>query len=140
MATDNIDIQSVMNSTWTSNSNFSLATVYEGQEYTPVHGTPYARLTITPSDAYPVTMGSGGEDEEIGILFVDLHYPAGAGMGDVLRKADEIQTAYKVGTHGPSGGVHLHVTSNRRSGGRVKDGWQMVTIEVGYRARKTRPT
>lgn len=139
MANDNMDIHEGFNDVWVASSRFGLDTVYENQEYTPVHGTPYARFTITPSDSYPVTMGSGGEDEEIGILFIDLHYPAGAGAGAAYSKADEIMTVLKVGVHGQANGVYLHVTSVRRSGGRVENGWHKVTVQVGYRARKTRP-
>lgn len=140
-STDYANIHTAVLSIWALNSEFSLPTQYENTDYTPIKGTPWARLTIIPVDFRMATMGgigSGAEDEHTGFLNIELFYPPDQGWGDALAKLDAIRAAHSPTIYGDVGNATIYITATRRTGGRVEDGWYRVGLEVEFYARTTR--
>jgi len=131
------DIQGALIDHWVD-SALGISTAYENSKFSPVEGTPWARLTILPSQPEIMTLGPSGEDEHLGILQIDLYYPTDEGNSPVLTMADSIRTAYKAGTSLSYNGQSVVILNCGRSGGELENGYFKIMLNVAYRARTTR--
>ena len=75
----------------------SLPTAYEGRDFTPPGGQPWARVLNVPADKYVNTLGDGGEDNVTGFFQMDFFVPENDGTSRLHSYADAALTHFKNG-------------------------------------------
>ena len=109
-------------------------TSWEGDEFTPVVGSAYARFTDLPSSRAPAAQGQSAPQERTGILQIDLYHPKGTGTGPILADADKALTFFRSGKHLDYLGQDVLIRRSERSALRTEAAWQSMAIEVYYTA------
>lgn len=117
---------------------FGLPTAYENRDFDPINTGPWAAVYVIPNQPEVATLGSIGTDQHEGILQIDLNYPAGAGDGDVLTKADEIGAVFKAGTYVDHDGQQVYIVGCGRSQGRRELGMYRISLTIEWYARTAR--
>ena len=131
-------IQAALITAWDT-SSLGLNTAYENSEFQPVDGVAWARIVIIPTSAIVATLGSGGEDEHLGTMWIDLFYPPDKGNGDALEMAGRVEELYQAGSGFTYSGQTVTVRNPvSRSGGRIDENWYRLTLRIDYRARTFR--
>jgi hypothetical protein len=85
----------------------AIATAFENVAFTPVAGTPYQRVVVSPSKTVNPTFGSDYY-REIGELQIFLAYPTGKGSTEALTRAALIQDHFKRGMELQEGAVTIN--------------------------------
>lgn len=86
------------------------------------------------------TLGAKGEDNNPGILQIDVNVPRGTGTGEMLEVLDQIGTAYPAGSTLQNGGVSATVTSVSLSPLRIVEGYARRSLSIAYYSRTVRRT
>jgi len=106
---------------------------WENRPFTPVMGTLYIRPTHLPAITEPETIGSSGEDLNIGIYQIDVFSESGKSKKELLEMADQVVDQFKHGKILTYNGVNVEIESvSLRSFNNNSDGWYQVAIEVKY--------
>lgn len=109
--------------TYLQDLNFGLPYAWENVTYDCVPGQPFMRVKNLPVDTEPLTVGSHGVMETVGMFVVELHYPAGEGSGAALAMADAVSLAFVPGISVPAG-----------------SGWiNFMKVNIGNRLPSTTP-
>jgi hypothetical protein len=95
----------------------------------PAITVAWAGIFHLPAAQSPLSLAT--TNENVGLVQIDLNYPANGGTGAILAKADAIGASFKRGTI--LAGL-VEVTAFDVSQGRVVDGWYRVSLSVSYRA------
>ena len=84
----------------------AIALAWENAPYTPVAGTPYARIFLLPTEPENPTFGAGDTfRRERGLFQISLFYPLQVGPADAAARAELIRTSFPRGASFTSGGV-----------------------------------
>lgn len=112
-------------------AGLGLPTAYEGFPFTPPSAAPWARLAWLPvsNDQRLYTV-----DRVIGILQVDLLYPAGVGTLAARTAADALAAWFAPRARFTYGGQAIAVRGCEQSAVRPSDGWLAVTVSVTFAA------
>jgi len=106
---------------------------WDNLEYVPAIGASYLRPTLIPGDTLPETLGSGGEDLNIGIYQIDIFTEAGEGKNAGIVLADLIADQFKHGTQITYNGVTVEIKSvSVKVSINNKDGWYQMPVEITY--------
>jgi hypothetical protein len=117
-----------------------LLTIYENEAFNsvtkpkPSISTAWASVLIVPNQPSVESVGDGGMDGHTGFMQIDLNYPANAGAGSVVTKADNVAQYFKAGTRLAYGGQQVQIQSCGRSQGRPVDGWYRVSMTINWTA------
>lgn len=110
-------------------------TAYENAAFTkPATSIAWASVFIVPNQPSVESVGDGGMDGHTGFMQIDLNYPANAGAGSVVTKADNVAQYFKAGTRLAYGGQQVQIQSCGRSQGRPVDGWYRVSMTINWTA------
>jgi len=113
-------------------NNFDIATAYENENYTPTAGTPYIELININNDITPLSVTDSNETD--GIFRLILRWPLLQGAIAPKIKANEIITAFKIGTKVCYAGDCATVTNTSIDRGYAEDGWYKLILTIGYYA------
>lgn len=113
-------------------ADLALEMAHENLTYEPTAGTAYAELINLPNDITPLTLNDVNQTD--GVFRILLNYPANEGAITPKTKADEILSAYKVGSQVCYDGQCATVTRQYRQPGTAENGWYRIVITIGYRA------
>lgn len=105
--------------------------------YTPVVGTPFARVAFLPGLTSNPTMGAGSLDVKRynGLMQVALFYPINTGEGDPRRKADAVIALFPRGLTLNASGIDVHIDYTPSAApGFTQDAWYVLPVSVYYRA------
>lgn len=113
-------------------NDFGLEIAHENLAYSPSPGTEYVELLNIPNDITPLSLT--GSDETDGIFRIILRWPVDDGSINAKTKADEIMSAFKIGTQVCYNGQCSTVTRQARQKGFNESGWYKILITIGYHA------
>lgn len=119
-------------------NGFGLEIAHENLPYEPSTGTPYAELLTLQNDITGYDLNS--RDLTDGVFRVIVRYPAGTGAIVPKQKADEILTAYPIGSLVSYQSQAATILSQQRQPGVAEAGWYSIVITLGYRAKLSRGT
>ena len=114
------------------NQGFGLDIAHENIDYEPTAGAEFVSIRLLPNDVTPLSYTDS--DETDGIFRVILNWPQGEGAIQAKNKADEIISAFKIGTKLEYLGQKVTVTTAYRELGESIDGWYRIIISIGYYA------
>lgn len=86
----------------------------------------------------PVTMGNSGQDENYGILQIDIYDKRNRGSGSVLAKADQFASVMKAGASHVHNGAEIKVTACSLDSGRYIGAYYKASLSVEYYSRTNR--
>ena len=111
-----------------------LPTSWENQNFIPVTGVSYQRVTLVPSMPDNSTFGDGHYQER-GLLFIELHYPINNGSVTAATRAELIRTTFKRGASFTNGGVTVIIEKTPEIGqGMVLDAFWVLPVRCRYYA------
>lgn len=115
----------------------ALPFAWPNSAYTPVIGTPFARVGFLAAQTANPTMGAGALDMKRynGLMQVSLFYPVNTGEGDPRRKADAVIALFPRGLTLTHSGVVVHIDYTPSAApGFSQDAWYVLPVSVYYRA------
>ena len=71
----------------------SVDKVFPNRDYTPTTGKPYMKYFVLRNQPSAATLGADGLDVHTGVFQISLFYPKSTGDIELLKAADEIETA-----------------------------------------------
>lgn len=98
----------------------------------------WVQLHHLRGESVPVTVGDDGEDNNSGILQIDLNYPEGSGSGAINNLLDTIATSFPPGHVFTSNGQNVRITRSTPGPGRYIGGYYRVNLDLGYYSRTLR--
>lgn len=107
------------------------------QEDKPESGL-WAEVHNLPAISTVATLGNQGEDNNPGVLQIDLNYPRDKGTGVLLQKADELGSAFPAGTKLTYNGQVVTITSCSLAPIRYLGGDARISLSLTYYARTFR--
>lgn len=113
-------------------------TQYENVKFTPATNEIWARLTMIPAQPVPVTIGTPGTDEHVGLLQVDIFAPLDDSTGPTLQVADLIAECFFAGANFSHENQCVRITSCGRGRSAVEGGWYRTIITINWSARVPR--
>ena len=111
---------------------FGLDIAHENTDYEPTAGTEFVSIRLLPNDVTPLSYTNS--DETDGIFRIILNWPQGEGAIQAKNKADEIISAFKIGTKLSYSSQKVTVTTAYREIGEAIDGWYRIIVSIGYYA------
>lgn len=99
----------------------------------------WVKVSYMPSKSSTQTFGIGGENEQLGILQIDVSIPTNSGDKEQDRILTVLESFYVPGVSVTLNGQPVSFISCDRSNGRHIDGFWRVSLSVGFRARYSRP-
>jgi len=122
--------------TYLTTIGLELPMAYDNIKYQSVPGTPYLRVSHHPVDTTPLTLGSHGVMETVGIMILGLNYPAGSGSGAALSKADSLSLSFLPGSSlaAGSGSIIIDKTTLGSKQPGVTPDWFTYPVTVYYKA------
>ena len=112
--------------------DFGLSIAHENKNFEPTAGTEYVELINIPNDITPLTVN--GATETDGLLRIILYWPENKGSIQAKLKADEILTAFSMGTRVCYDSQCATITRLGRYAGVTEAGWHHTIITIGYTA------
>lgn len=119
-------------------AGLALTTAMEGREFTPPNNGAFARITILPTDADPVELGSTGRDEHTGILQIDIWSPVDEGRAVTLARIETLRTYLKAGATFDYSGQIVRIRKNHPRAITFHQGRCLASIDIYWRARVSR--
>ena len=110
------------------------AVAYPNVEYTPVAGTSYLQLDILPALTEQAELGTAGQNSNLGIAQITIHYSGANGWGKIYDKADQIAEWFKRGTKLVNGGITVTIESVQIGPMLNDEGWLNFPVSINYRA------
>jgi len=112
----------------------NLDTAWENRDFDPVVGIPYQRVTLVPSTPDNSTFGDDSYTE-LGLLFIELHYPINTGSVAAATRAELIRSVFYRGSSFSNGGITVHIATTPEIGqGTVQDAFWVLPIRCRYYA------
>lgn len=111
-----------------------LPTAYEGENFTPAAGQPWASVLMLPQPVVSGSLGAGGTDRHSGTFQVDLHDAPGAGIAGLLTHADALRSYFTAGRQLEHDGQLVVVNSVSRTAVITKDGWLRLGVGIAWSA------
>ena len=110
---------------------------WENVKYSPVPGTPYARVTVLLAEPANAEVGAGARTyyTEQGFMQVDLRYPLGNGPTAALTRAEAIRSTFYRGASFTASGVTAHIERTPEiMPGRVEDDRFVIPVRSRFYA------
>lgn len=112
----------------------NLPTAYEGVDFAPTTGQPWAAVSMLPLPVVGGSLGAAGNDRHTGTFQVDLNDVTGGGIARLLSLADTLRGYFKAGRQLDGNGLPVLVNSTSRSVVTNKDGWLRMSVIVAWTA------
>lgn len=121
-------------------NEFGIPVEYPSTILTNVPDNLWCALHILRSDTIPQTLGPTtiGENDNPGIIQIDIYYPKNKGQGNLLKKIDEVVSTFTIGASLVYNTTMLKLTNMNVSTIREVDGWIKCSISINYTVRSTR--
>lgn len=104
---------------------------WENSKFTPVVGTPYARVTLLLAEPANPEWGSGYTEQ--GFLQVDLAYPLNAGPNAATARAELIRSTFYRGASFTASGVTVNIERTPEIlPGRVEEDRFVVPVRIRF--------
>jgi hypothetical protein len=114
-------------------------TEYENMPFETPHDAPlWISLSFLPVSSRAATIGVGGEDEDIGLLQIDINVPTGRSEKDLIQTADKLRSYFTAGRHLVYNGFTVVVRSRVLSPSRKVDVWHRRSLTVTFYSRSNR--
>lgn len=126
------DIYAAIQKPIIDNSKFGIPWAFENEKFDPPSLSPWAKLTVIPSQPSPIEIGAVLTDEIIGIAQIDLFYPSDKGRGAALKKADEIIAIYQRNKTFTYNNAQVRVSSSGLSRQSENNPWYHCIITVAW--------
>lgn len=94
----------------------------------------WAQMLFSLRPPSVATLGSGGQDQATGVLFVNIRTPLDQGTSQGLQAIDAFRAALPAGSRLTFEGQEVTVLSIGAVDGRVVDGFWRTDITIPYRA------
>jgi len=108
------DIRGALQLQAASAAGFPAAVDYEGNEFSPTYGVPWARMTLMNNSRLPFSVS--GQSKITGGLFqVDLFYPVNKGTADVDVVADAVVDVFPLNSNLIRGSTRLWINYAQRN-------------------------
>lgn len=101
--------------------------------------TLWTHFIYLPGQPVPATIGINGEDEERGLLQIDINVPAESGEKHLFSAIQTLQNFFTAGRVVSYNGSSATILSCGSSSGRLVDTWYRRSITIQYYSRTTRP-
>lgn len=98
----------------------------------------WVELNFKPGNADVRTLGEGGSDVLVGILYVAVHSPLDDGISFGLSAVDLFRKHFTAGKRIIFEGQEVHIRNCDANLGRVLNTWSRSDISVGWEAYLTR--
>jgi len=123
-----------------SSGGFDLPVNYDNAKKVDVKcDLPWCEFYFIPTQPVVSTLGDQGEDEHLGIVQINLNYPINEGMGNLLKKADDIRAVFKAGTSLTYQTQVVRITSCGISrAAQVVNGFYQSILTIEFRALTAR--
>ena len=112
--------------------DFGLEVAHENLAFIPTAGISYAELINLPNDITAFSLNDSNETD--GLFRIILYWPLGKGAIQAKLKADEILSAFSIGSKVCYESQCATVTKTYRAKGVAEDGWYKTIISIGYYA------
>jgi len=110
---------------------------WENVSFSPVTGTPWARMTFIPTSRKPATIGNNPIYKNTGILVVNAYFPEGDGPNAADALADNILSAFNVDTLLTVNTTNVRIQFAERRQGVENSPWYMVPVIIYWFAYHT---
>ena len=111
-----------------------LPTAYEGRDFAPTTGQPWATVSLVPLPIVGGSLGVAGNDRHSGTFQIDLNDTPGGGIDRLLSLADALRAYFKSGRQLDGNGLPVLVNGTSRAAVINKDGWLRMTVSVAWTA------
>lgn len=101
-------------------------------------GNAWLSVAVLPAESDGITLGDAGEDNNPGVLQVDVNVPIGSGTALQLTILDQLATAFKAGATLQFSGQRVTLRGSSITGPREVGGFSKRSLSVNYYARTTR--
>lgn len=105
---------------------------WENSEYQPTAGTLFARPSLLPGESVQATLGTDGQDSNVGVFQVDIFGPIDLGHGETVAMADTIADHFKRGTYLTYNSRVIRIRSVSRGAAGRDDNWYQIPVEINY--------
>lgn len=121
-------------------NEFGIPIEYPSTVLRDVPDNLWGALHIIRSETIPQTLGPTtiGENDNPGIIQIDVHYPKNKGEGILLKKVDDVASSFAIGSSIVYNATMLKLTNISVSTIRHLDGWIKCSISINYTVRSTR--
>lgn len=109
-------------------------TAYEQREFTPPDGLYYSLFNL-PADRVPLTLGSDGEDDYVGVFQIDVVSKTGEGVRTIIEAAQVLTAFFTAGTWLNKDGQAVFIRRSQMSQPRKQDVRLVVSVSVFWQAR-----
>ena len=113
-------------------ASLGLEIAHENVSYKPTAGTEYVELINIPNDETALSINDSNETD--GLFRIILYWPINEGSIAPKTKADEIISAFTIGTRICYSGQCATVTKTSRQNGISDGGWYKTIITIRYYA------
>lgn len=114
-------------------------TEYENTKFeVPANATLWTAVHLLPASSRVATLGTGGEDEDRGLLQIDINVPNGNSEKDLIQTADKLKSYFTAGRDLSYNGVTVVIVSRVLSPGRRVDVWWRRSLTITYYTRINR--
>lgn len=112
----------------------NLPTAYEGRDFAPTTGQPWAAVSLLPLPVVGGSLGAAGNDRHSGSFQIDLNDTPGGGIDRLLSFADTLRGYFKAGRQLDGNGLPVLINSTSRTAVMTKDGWLRLSVVVAWTA------
>lgn len=108
--------------------------VHQNEEYEPIPDQPFCDVFLLPAEPGNSTVGQAYH-QELGIMQVNLMYPAAAGTLDCAQRAELVRTTFRRGATFTDGGVTVMVNRTPEIGSGEQEGgrWKQI-VKIRWQA------
>ena len=105
---------------------------WENSNFEPTTGTLWARATLLSGASTQATLGTDGEDSNVGVFQVDVFSPIDEGHSEAVTMADTIADHFKRGTYLTYNSRTIRVRSVSRGAAGRDNNWYQIPVEINY--------
>ena len=117
-----------------------LPVAWPNKPFTPTAGSGYLRAHFMPAEPFPAAAGEDAENRYIGFVQVDVLWPDGEGLKDLLVYADKVAAHFKRGTVISATSFPVAIRRPPYVMQPAKEGaWWVVPVRIYYVADATQP-
>lgn len=113
-------------------ADIGLSIAHENTGFEPAAGTEYVELLNMPNDITPADLTSTNETD--GLFRIILRWPVNDGAIQAKLKADEIISAFSIGSTVCYESQCARVTKTERHKGYAENVWYKIILSVSYYA------
>lgn len=132
------DIRAALQKRAVTVTGFPTARDYEGQAFTPVLGTPWARMQFIPNVSKPWDVAAA-IDENRGLFLITLFYAAAEGSASIESVADAVRDKFRPGLDLTQGVARVRIERRERKqiSPDANPAWVKLSIMIWWRVYST---